>query len=284
MILDSIGYVISEANIETKKFDIVTEDYNNTGKTKAIVCLQTADERNRNGRYYRHEDLFPQLTAPRTVELLEAGYLRGEIGHPLDTSLARQSQIRQDLCCCKYLKLWTEGMDIMSEVIATNNQYGAEFDADLKEGNRPAFSLRALGTIHQDRNLGAVVKDIRVITWDCVIYPSHPNAYMRSVVESAGNNQNLIVESADGIKNTLDNKPIITTFDKQQVLNYIQNESANIKYVKDMFDFVYNDITVNEAGTQVSMTDLETGDRMIINIESYIHNEISNSLFGYDEC
>lgn len=286
MILDNIGYIISESNVVSKKTEIVTENFNGTGKAKAIVCLQTANERNRNGRYYKAEDLFPQLTAPRTVELLEAGYLRGEMGHPLDTSLARQSQIRQDLCCCKYLKLWTEGMDIMAEVVGTNNDYGKEFNADLLDGDHPAFSLRALGNITNDRSLGQVVKNIRVITWDCVIYPSHPNAYTRQILsESVGvDNTAAIIESADGVKNTLSNTPIIAPFDKKSVIDYIQNESSNMKYINDMFDFVYNDILVNEAGTKVTMRDIETGDTIVVNVESYIHNEIANSLFAYDEC
>ena len=285
MILDNIGYVICESAMTSKKTEIIDENFNGTGKAKAVVVLQTADERNRNGRYYCHEDLFPQLTAPRTVELLEAGYLRGEMGHPLETALARQSQIRQDLCCCKYLKLWTEGMNIMAEAVGTNNQYGHEFDADLKEGDKPAFSLRALGTIVQDRARGAMVKDIRVITWDCVIYPSHPGAYTKAVVsESADEAKSLIIESAEGLKNTLSADPLVVPFDKQAVLNYIQQESTNLKFIRDMFDFVYNDIVVNERGTKVSMRDTETGDMLVIPIESYIHNEIANSLFGYDEC
>lgn len=287
MILDNIGYVICESAIKSKKIDIIDENFNGTGKSKAIVCLQTADERNRNGRYYKHEDLFPQLTSPRIQELLVAGSLRGEMGHPLDTSLARQSQIRQDLCCCRYLKLWTEGMDILAEAVATNNQYGAEYDADLKEGLSSAYSLRALGTITQDRNLGAVVKDIRIITWDCVIYPSHPHAYLRSVVSESSSLDKpgeLVIESAEGLKNSLSGDPLVVPFDKQQVLSFIQSESANLKFVNEMFDFVYNDIVVNEAGTKVSMRDLETGDILVVNVESYIHNEISNSLFSYDQC
>ena len=158
MILDNIGYVICESAYESGKTEIITENFNNTGKTVIVACLQTMGEINRNNRVYLREDLLPQLTCPRIMELRAKNALRGEMGHPLDTSLARQSQIRQDLCCCKYLDLWTEGDDIMAKVIATNNQYGAEFDADLKETpiTYPAFSLRALGEICRDRGANRV--------------------------------------------------------------------------------------------------------------------------------
>ena len=270
MILNNIGYVICESPYDNpdRKFELVTENFNNTGKSKAIVCLQTMNEVNRNHRFYAREDLEPQLTCARLVELLEAGFLRSEMGHPLDTSLARQSQIRQDLCCNKILKLWTEGDDIMAEVMATNNQYGQEFDADLKEGDKPAFSLRALGEIRQERGHMAV-KNIRVITWDCVIYPSHPGAYTQRIVSE--NAESAVIEGTE-ISNDTKGEALLFPIKNEDVISYIKQESANIKFVQEYFDFVYQDIKINKAGTKVTLME-NNGNILVVPLENHIHNE-----------
>lgn len=284
-VVDPIGYIICESMYQSEAKII---DQTQGGKRViAKGILQTANEKNRNGRYYPREQLFAQLKAPRTVELLECGYLRGEDGHPLDSSLARQSIIVKDLCAVKYLSLWTEGDDIWATFRGTNNDRGEEFDADLRDGDKPAFSLRALGTINRSSTLSAnVVDNIRVITWDTVIYPSHTRAYTAGLVSESGillpDQSDVITESVEGYKNTREDKPMVIPFDNQQVFNFIQNESANLKYLNDLFDFAYNKITVNENGTKVSLTDKETGDFMVINLEQYVHESIMDYATRYE--
>lgn len=281
MIKNQIGYIICESMYKSDNSKIIQESADGR-RVIAEGILQTADEKNRNGRYYPHEQLFAQIKAPRTVELLQCGYLRGEDGHPLDNSLARQSIIVKDLCCVKYLDLWTEGMNIWARYRGTNNDRGAEFDQDLRDGDKPAFSLRALGTINRSSQLAAnVVENVRVITWDSVIYPSHPGAYTQRVLlgESAG----VITESADGYKNTREDKSFVIPFNSQEVFNFIQHESGNIKYINDLFDFAYNSISVNEAGTKVSLTDTETGSIMVINLENYVHDQIMDYATKYED-
>jgi hypothetical protein len=85
MISNKIVYLINEGFDSPAEARLTNETLN--GKTIAEGIMQTADEKNRNGRYYAKEDLFPQLTAPRTIELLDAGYSRAEMAHPLDKDL-----------------------------------------------------------------------------------------------------------------------------------------------------------------------------------------------------
>lgn len=269
MINSKIGYIICESDIIPRHVEIQPKTIN--GKLIGEGILQTADEKNRNGRYYAKEDLFPQLTAPRTLELLNAGYLRAEMGHPLSKDLARQSMIDDTKTCARFLKLWTEGDDIKAHFTATNNKYGEAFNADLAEGCMPAWSLRALGSIEQTRR-GAEVKNIRLITWDQVIYPSHPGAYtQRLVSEMTALNEATIIDSGD--KNDVFGEAIVIPITNNNVISFLQAQSSNLKFVKECFDFVYSGIQVNEAGTKVLLT-TNDGDTMVINIESYIHNEL----------
>lgn len=281
----NIGYIICESSMGPAETKITPKTIN--GKVVADVVLQTANEKNRNGRFYAKEELFPQLTAPRTIELLESGTLRAECGHPLSKDLQRQSTIDDTKTCARFLKLWTEGFDVRAHVVGTNNMLGHAFDLDLKEGCKPAWSLRALGSVETTPR-GAEVRNLRLITWDNVIYPSHPGAYtiglvaesteveqpkthLQDIVDKGG-----ILESGDLLADDNDifeEHSGIVTFNNEAVIKFIQQESANLKFLQECLDFAYQGIALNEAGTKVILN-TDAGDTMVINLESYIHNEL----------
>ena len=269
MINSSIGYIICESDISPKVTNISNAKIN--GKLVAEGILQTADERNRNGRYYAEEELFPQLTAPRTLELLRAGYLRAEMGHPLSKDLQRQSMIDDTKTCARFLKLWTVGKDIWATFTATNNVNGEAFNADLAEGCLPAWSLRALGTIDKTRR-GMEVRNLRLITWDQVIYPSHPGAYTQRIIsESTVMNESTSIDISE--KNDIVGEAMIIPITDNNIISFIQSESSNLKFVRECFDFAYDSISVNENGTKVLLT-TKAGETIAINMESYVHNEL----------
>ena len=271
------AYIICEADINPNLSKV---EMGINGKAIGEGILQTADERNRNGRYYSEEELFPQIVAPRTKELLAAGYLRAEMGHPLSKDLARQSVIDDKLCCARFLTIWTEGKNVWARFVGTNNEYGRAFDLDLKEGCKPAWSLRALGSVMQTSR-GAEVKNLRVITWDNVIYPSHPGAYTQRIVSESlaiANESATLGTTPTGkiiTENDLNGNAFITPIRNEQVLSYIQSQSGNLKFIKECFDFVYKDIVVNEKGTKVFLTTNE-GNTLVVPMESYVHNELMN--------
>ena len=271
------AYIICESDINPSLEKV---ERGLDGKAIGEGILQTADERNRNGRYYAEEELFPQLVAPRIKELLAAGYLRAEMGHPLSKDLARQSVIDDKITCARFLTLWTEGKNIWARFKGTNNEYGRAFDLDLKEGCKPAWSLRALGSVMQTSR-GAEVKNLRVITWDNVIYPSHPGAYTQRIVAESLAIANEAVTTGTTptgkiiTENDLNGVAMITPIRNEQILNFLQEQSGNLKFIKECFDFVYKDIVVNEKGTKVFLTTNE-GSTLVVPMESYVHNELMN--------
>lgn len=282
MISSRIGYIICESDITPVAIARVSE---RSGKPIAEGILQTADERNRNGRYYAKEELFPQLRAPRTLELLEAGYLRAELGHPLSKELTRQQVIDDSRTCAKFLKLWTEGNNVWAQFTGTNNEFGRVFNMDLLDGCKPAWSLRALGSIENTKR-GAEVRNLRVITWDQVIYPSHPGAYTQRIVSESGmdifgegqwkNTRDLIASKKLYDKdNDVLGESMITPVTNPAVIDYIKSESANLKYMKENFDFMYDNIQYNKRGSTVTLTG-KNGDIYVVNLESHVHNEIMN--------
>lgn len=267
---NNIGYVIIETATTTE--DVapakIIEENKHTGRVLAEGVLQEANMKNRNGRWYDSGELFPELVAPRQLELLRTGNMRGENGHPLSKDLVRQQTIDPNNCSVVYTKFWTEGNFVMGRFFGTFNDKGEEFDRELRNGFSPSFSLRALGTIC-NTSRGAEVKNPKLITYDRVIYPSHDKAYTRGLVsESAGlaaSDSKIILENND--------PGLIIPVTNESVINYIKSQSLNFKAIKESFDLMYDDIQLVNGGSQVQLTD-KSGSLFVVNLEQYIHNEI----------
>lgn len=266
--MENLGYVVIET--ATTSSDIMPAKIVQSkpdGRVLAEGVLQEANMKNRNGRFYDSRDLFPELVAPRQLELLRTGNMRGENGHPLSKDLVRQQKIDPNNCVCIYTKFWTDGDFVMGQFFGTFNQLGEEFNKELIAGISPSFSLRALGTI-RNTGRGAEVKGIKIITYDRVIYPSHDKAYTKGIVgESAvvSEGSNLYLDNND--------KGRLIPITNESVLNYIKTESCNFKQIKESFDLLYDDIKLINGKSQVQLTD-RAGSIFVVNLENYIHNEI----------
>ncbi len=276
-----IGSIILEGAAAME--DAVISDTGNGKRVIAEGTLQDMDVENRNRRIYAREDLLPEINGPRMKELLKAGSLLGEAGHPLSNDLARQQTIDPKLVCVRFLKVWTEDNLVKAQFKGTNNDYGETFDQDLREGVKPAFSLRALGSI-ENINGKAYVKNIKIITYDNVLYPSHRVAYTeRLVSENAtikeqyndskyvNENQIYVPENDTGTIITLTNS------DAQIVLNRLQRESANVTQILETFNTFYDNISY--IGENTLLLTNAYGDKIYANLENHVDNIITDYVF-----
>ena len=262
----AIPYIIHEAPITATENRIIGE---NNGKPIAEGILQDADARNRNGRWYSATDLNSQIKSERTQELLKSGNLKGEDGHPMESELSRQQTIEPKFVSVKYLDVWMEGNLVKARFTGTNTQYGKAFNEDLLDGELPSFSLRALGVM-ENADGKAYVKNLKIITWDRVIYPSHKRAYTTGIIgpKNEVHEQAMITESAaiNGI---------VIPIMNQQVVSYIKEESANVKDIINTFDTLYESAIICNGGKNVQLN-LRDGNRILVNLEQYIQDEIMN--------
>lgn len=250
----------------------------NGRRVEAEGTLQDMDIENRNRRVYMKKDLLPEINGPRMTELIKAKQFCGEYGHPLSDDLVRQQTIDPKLVCVRFNKVWVEDNLVKARFQGTNNDYGEYFDRDLRDGCKPAFSLRALGAI-ENVSGKACVKGIKIITWDSVIYPSHKVAYTEKIVtESAIDgtpvHENQIVVPYD------DPGRIITLreSDAKTVISRLQRESANMDTILNTFDGIYDKISTN--GNNVVLTN-SMGGRIEVNLESHVQNLIMDYVSKY---
>ena len=293
--MNIVGALICEETRSNVEFKIKSENKN--GFIIAEGILQEGDEINRNRRYYPTEELSRCITSPRTKELVETGNLKGEAGHPSDASLARQSKIDPTLEQVWYTKLWMDGNFVKAHFRGTNNELGKSFNADLKDGQLPSFSLRAVGSLVNE-NGRMTVKGMQMITYDRVYFPSHSKAYTTSIVttESVGqygdmkyykiNPTSELFRRSEEINNIAkygnlaESSEILVPLTQSQINSFLISESANIKTVLETFDCLYNGINLNEDGRTVSMQ-LKNGDRIVLSLEEAIQNEILNGVADY---
>ena len=271
-----IANIIHESVTESES-TIINES---NGKIYATGIIQDLDIENRNGRIYQPKDMLPEVNGDRIQkELIPSGYMRGHAGHPASTELSIQSVIDPKICCVQYDKIWNDGNLIRANYHGTNNEYGRAFNADLAEGCKPAFSLRALGSVDRGRDGKCYVRNIRIITWDHVIYPSHKRAYTEKIIDAktaiGGGTMHeaaLITESAAY------NGDIIPITNKS-VTKFVQSESANIKSILNTFDTLYESAMICNGGKNVMMQ-LKGGDKIVVNLEQYIQNEIMDYCYN----
>lgn len=270
------------ANIILEGATTVEDTLITDGNGKRVIAegtLQDMDVENRNRRIYAKADLIPEINGPRMKELIEAKQFCGEYGHPLSDDLVRQQTIDPKLVCVRFNKVWVEGNLVKARFQGTNNDYGSYLDADLREGCKPAFSLRALGAI-ENVNGKAYVKGIKIITWDSVIYPSHKVAYTSNIVTESTMDGKPLYENQIVVPHD-DPGTIITLreSDARTVISRLQRESANLDCILNTFDGIYDKISqVNE--NTIMLTNA-MGGKISVNLESHVQNLIMDYVTKY---
>ena len=279
---NKIGYMINESGYQMATIDI--QEYKGSpNRVTGYGVLQTGNVKNRNGRIYRTEDLDREIHAPRQQELLRTHTLCGHDGHPLSSELIVQQTIDPKLCSVRFLTLEMNGDDVVSKFQGTNNDLGEAFDKDLRQGVLPAFSLRALGTI-KATPAGAVVENLKMITYDRVIFPSHVTAYTHGIISESANICNNINNTNDATKSFIKeftNDDVVNSMKIQHAnesaaaFDYIKDKSFNYHLLKEAFDMTKIDMVDLISPHKIALT--ESGNATIVmNIEDYIAKELQN--------
>lgn len=273
-----LAYMICESTAQEVEFNIVNQHRN---YVIAEGVIQEAEAENRNHRCYSKEDLMRELLCPRQQELVKSGNFKGEAGHPMDVNLARQQTVLPTLEQVWYTKLWMEGNLVKAQFRGTNNQLGQSFNDDLLDGQKPSFSLRALGRIENIKGK-AYVKGLKIVTYDRVYYPSHDKAYTSKIVSDGSDK---VMASAASMRSAtplavkeagnsmvMTESGIITPVYNESVRNYLISESANIDFIRNNFDTIYESIVLTEDGNSVALTTADY-DTILVPIERHICNE-----------
>ena len=294
---NNMGYIICEQTATAVEFKIKGED--KLGYVKAEGILQEGNEQNRNKRFYPTEELARNVMSAKVRELVESGNFKGEAGHPTDTSIARQAKVDPTLEQVWYTKLWMDGNFVKGQFMGTSNDYGKSFNEDLKRGQKPSFSLRAVGSLLNE-NGRLIVNKMQMIAYDRVYFPSHSKAYMTHIVttESAGSpnkvsysidKNDYFYEKTDEINaiaeagNIVDEETEIfhpISMKELEINNFIFTESANVKILQGCMDLLYESMRYNIDTNEINVR-TKTGETVILPVEDAIQKEIMFNVGKY---
>lgn len=275
-----IGWILTEAAPDPTILQKPKIKVHNDRRVVAECVFQRGNIKNRNGRVYDTKDLASQIVCPRSIEMLRTGW-GSENGHPLSSDLVRQQTIDPNNIVAYILDLWMDGDFVMGKAVGSNLAIGEAFNQDLLDGFIPAWSLRALGSI-ENTHRGSEVKGLKIITYDRVQYPSHPEAYTRGIVSESGivlpegctYDMYNVNEKMSKEEKKVNEEGLIVPVTNQSVIDYIKQESCNFNQIVNEFEVFYDGIKLINEGSQVQLSNSETGNVFVIELENYIHNEI----------
>lgn len=190
MSIDFLDYsIVVESQTEPNAgFELLSEGKNENGISflRFKSCLQTFGNRNRNRRLWQSKWMRPMIAAPEIQELLMAGGVPGEAGHPIPAT----GQVTMERILTidpnnishvikSYDWVGENRLDGIIETVDDGNGPGDKFKRNIMQGLPVSFSTRSI--IPQRKNVDGSIDQTgpgRYVTSDRVFLPSHKEAYI----------------------------------------------------------------------------------------------------------
>lgn len=182
-------YIVVESFTENKtKPEILSVSDKSDGLKflRFRTCLQSFIGRNRNRRDWPLQIMQQMMNAPEVLELLKAGGVPGESGHPIPAtgSVTVERIVTIDPNNLSHITKSYEwvGKSVFGIVETIDDGEGGpgrKFMNNILQGMDPSFSVRSIVPQRKNRDGTIDVTGLgRFITHDRVILPSDPTAYI----------------------------------------------------------------------------------------------------------
>jgi hypothetical protein len=153
--------------------NLLTEDekrLKGSGFTILTGILQTADQKNGNGRIY------PKRVLEREVEIYQKSIREarsvGECDHS-DDSVINLKNVSHMI-----LRTWWDGSNVVGTVKILKTPSGQIVQGLLDSGVQLGISSRGLGSVRETREATLVEDDFSLICWDIVSDASNPGSFL----------------------------------------------------------------------------------------------------------
>lgn len=237
--------------------------------------LQDFDVRNRNGRIYKASAMIPAFQTPEIKELLRTGSFLGEYGHPVgkNVDISRIANVIQGEASHRILTLDVDQKGVGGWIETLPDGKGALLAKNMIIGLQPAFSLRALSRIQKDRNGTQIIATPpRIITYDCVIRPSHACAYQDMSKGSKIMHYDIPTQESVNIDDQ--------SFEimQESLMDFIAMESTNVKLVSNQHEVCLEGMQL--AGDNKSVLIKDGGVTYMVKLEDELKHIVQESLIN----
>jgi hypothetical protein len=255
-------------------------DYSRNGLLYVIfeTVFQSFGVKNRNRRIYDGDAVMASWNAPHIQELIRKKSFVSEYGHPLDSSMSRVTQIDPARICGRINSYYRSGNLLKGEFETFDDgACGTMLTRRILQGLEPAFSVRMLAKLTKMKDGTMLMNQPgHLVTADCVILPSHMEAYRDESVSMNVVNRP-ITESAMNYTGDLTEEmynDMVFAVNESMFTEFIQEESANVKLVKNVQEVIGDSIKLTKDLENIVIK--EGNETYYIKVEDKIKHDIRN--------
>lgn len=270
-----VAHVIMEQTSEPCAVNV--RDYNKNGLLYVTfdTVFQSFGVKNRNKRMYDGDAVMASWNAPHIQELIRKKSFVSEYGHPLDQSMSRITQIDPDRICGRINSYYRSGNLLKGEFETFDDgRMGTMLTRRILQGMEPAFSVRMLAKLTRTKDGTMLMNQPgHLVTADCVILPSHCEAY-RDESKSINIVNKAICESAGADISEEQYYDMVFAINESMFTDFIKEESKNFKLVQSVEEVIGDSIKLTKDLNNIILT--EGSNTYYIKTEDKIKHDIRN--------
>ena len=270
-----IAHVIMEQTADPCAVNV--RDFNKNGMTYVIfeTVFQSFGVKNRNKRIYDGDAVMASWNAPHIQELIRKKSFVSEYGHPLDQSMHRVTQIDPARICGRINSYYRSGNLLKGEFETFDDgACGTMLTRRILQGMEPAFSVRMLAKLSRTKD-GTMLMNTpgHLVTADCVILPSHMEAY-RDETKNISVVNKVITESAGADITAEQYRDMVFAINEAMFTDFIKEESKNFKLVKNVEEVIGDTFKLTKDLNNIIIK--EGTDTYYVKVEDKIKHDIRN--------
>lgn len=270
-----IAHVIMEQTADPCAVNV--RDFNRNGMIYVIfeTVFQSFGVKNRNKRIYDGDAVMASWNAPHIQELIRKKSFVSEYGHPLDQSMHRVTQIDPTRICGRINSYYRSGNLLKGEFETFDDgACGTMLTRRILQGLEPAFSVRMLAKLSRTKD-GTMLMNSpgHLVTADCVILPSHMEAY-RDETKNINVVNKAITESAGADITAEQYQDMVFAINEAMFTDFIKEESKNFKLVKNVEEVIGDTFKLTKDLNNIIIK--EGTDTYYVKVEDKIKHDIRN--------
>lgn len=171
--------LIVEKPAPEEQFEYIFEEKDRKSPSTLFIKgpYMMAESFNRNNRLYKLDEMVKEVRRYKS-EMIDTGRAMGTLNHE------STAEVSLDKACHLVTDLFQEGNIFFGKSKVLTTPCGHIVRALIQDGVKVGMSSRALGQLEEASGGKNIVKELRLISVDCVADPSFPKAFVNGILES----------------------------------------------------------------------------------------------------
>jgi len=171
--------LIVEKPAPDEQFEYIFEEKDRKSPASLYIKgpYMMAENYNRNNRLYKLDEMVKEVNRYKS-EMISTGRAMGTLNHE------STAEVSLDRVCHLVTDLYQEGNIFHGKSKVLTTPSGHIVRSLVQDGVRVGMSSRALGQLVESGDGKNIVKELRLISIDCVADPSFPKAFVNGILES----------------------------------------------------------------------------------------------------